>query len=57
VPGSLEDAVRLLERSPVAREMLGEDFVQHYALMKRFEEDKYRQQVSEWEIRRYVETA
>jgi glutamine synthetase/cation diffusion facilitator CzcD-associated flavoprotein CzcO len=57
VPASLEDAVRLLERSTVAREMLGEDFVQHYALMKLFEAEKYRQQVSEWEIRRYVETA
>jgi len=25
--------------------------------MKLFEAEKYRQQVSEWEIRRYVETA
>lgn len=57
VPQSLEEAVGLLERSEVAREMLGEDFVQHYVLMKRFEAEKYRQQVSEWEIRRYVEMA
>jgi glutamine synthetase len=57
VPASLEDAVRLLERSTVAREMFGEDFVRHFALMKWFEAEKYRQQVSEWEIRRYVETA
>jgi glutamine synthetase len=57
VPQSLEEAVGLLERSAVARELLGEDFVQHYALMKRFEAEKYRQQVSEWEIRRYIEMA
>ncbi|HCU95984.1 MAG TPA: glutamine synthetase [Actinobacteria bacterium] len=57
VPQSLEEAVGLLERSEVAREMLGEDFVQHYVLMKRFEVEKYRQQVSEWEVRRYVEMA
>lgn len=57
VPQSLEEAVGLLERSAVARELFGEDFVQHYALMKRFEAEKYRQQVSEWEIRRYVEMA
>ena len=57
VPVSLEEAVGLLERSTVAREMLGEDFVRHYALMKRFEAEKYRQQVSEWEIRRYAELA
>jgi glutamine synthetase len=57
VPQSLEEAVGLLERSTVARDMLGEDFVRHYALMKRFEAEKYRQQVSEWEVRRYVEMA
>jgi glutamine synthetase len=57
VPQSLEEALDLLERSEVAREILGEDFVQHYVLMKRFEADKYRQQVSEWEVRRYAEMA
>jgi glutamine synthetase len=57
VPQSLEDALDRLERSDVAREMLGEDFVRHYAAMKRFEAEKYRQQVSEWEVRRYVEMA
>jgi glutamine synthetase len=57
VPQSLEEAVGLLEHSAVAREMLGADFVQHYVLMKRFEAEKYRQQVSEWEVRRYAEMA
>jgi glutamine synthetase len=57
VPVTLEEAVGLLERSAVAPEMLGEDFVRHYALMKHFEAEKYRQQVSEWEIRRYAEMA
>jgi glutamine synthetase len=57
VPGSLEEALGLLESSAVAREMLGDDFVQHYVIMKRFEAEKYRQQVSDWEVRRYVEMA
>jgi Glutamine synthetase, catalytic domain len=57
VPWSLEQALDLLESSDVAREMLGADFVQHYAAMKRFEAGKYRQQVSEWEVRRYAEMA
>jgi glutamine synthetase len=57
VPQSLGQALDLLERSDVAREMLGEDFVRHYAAMKRFEAEKYRQQVSGWEVRRYVEMA
>ena len=57
LPASLEEALDLLGASDVAREMLGADFVQHYVLMKRFEAEKYRQQVSEWEVRRYVEMA
>jgi glutamine synthetase len=57
VPQSLDEALGLLGDSTVAREMLGADFVQHYVLMKRFEAEKYRQQVSEWEIRRYAEMA
>ncbi|HLI36258.1 MAG TPA: glutamine synthetase, partial [Streptosporangiaceae bacterium] len=56
-PRSLEEALDLLERSQVARQMLGDDFVQHYVLMKRFEVEKYRRQVSEWEVRRYIEMA
>jgi glutamine synthetase len=57
VPTSLEEALDLLDRSDVAREMLGEDFVRHYVTMKRFEAEKYRQQVSEWEVRRYAKMA
>ena len=57
VPASLDEALDLLEHSDVAREMLGEDFVRHYVAMKRFEAEKYRQQVSEWEVRRYAEMA
>lgn len=57
VPRSLEEAVSLLESSPVASQMLGEDFVRHYAELKRFEAEKYRLQVSQWEVRRYAEMA
>jgi glutamine synthetase len=57
VPRSLEEALGLLESSAVAREMLGDDFVQHYVIMKRFEAEKFGQQVSDWEVRRYVEMA
>ena len=57
VPRSLEEAAGLLAGSAVARDLLGEDFVRHYVLMKRFEAEKYRQQVSEWEVRRYAEMA
>jgi glutamine synthetase len=51
------DGLESVPQSLEAREMLGADFVQHYVLMKRFEAEKYRQQVSEWEVRRYAEMA
>ncbi|HLN07086.1 MAG TPA: glutamine synthetase family protein [Acidimicrobiales bacterium] len=57
VPQSLDEALDLLEKSEIAQEMLGEDFVRYYVIMKRFEAERYRQQVSEWEVRRYVEMA
>ena len=57
VPQTLDEALDLLDGSAIARELLGADFVQHYVLMKRFESEKYREQVSEWEIRRYAEMA
>lgn len=54
---TMEDALEALEGSALARELLGEDFVEHYLVMKRFEVEKYRQQVSQWEVRRYLELA
>jgi glutamine synthetase len=57
VPQTLDEALDLLDGSEAAREMLGADFVQHYVAMKRFEAEKYRQQVSDWEVRRYAEMA
>jgi glutamine synthetase len=57
LPTTLEEALVALEESSLARELLGRDFVEHYLIMKRFEAEKYRQQVSEWEVRRYAEMA
>jgi glutamine synthetase len=56
-PQSLDEALDLLERSEAAQEMFGEDFIRYYVIMKRFEVEKYRLQVSDWEVRRYAEMA
>jgi len=37
LPGSLEEAVDILEHSELARELLGEDFVVHYVASRRAE--------------------
>ena len=41
----------------LAREWFGEDFVGHYVAVKRHEADVYGRQVSDWEVRRYIELA
>ena len=55
LPQTLEAAVDLFEQSTVAREYLGDAFVDHYAAMRRWEIEKHRRAVTEWERRRYFE--
>ena len=55
MPRSLADAVAALERSEVAREYLGEDFVAHYVAMKGAEADAAALAVTDWELDRYLE--
>lgn len=57
LPASLEEAVDILERSDVARDLLGEDFVVHYVASRRAEIAQWRAHVSDWEVRLYFETA
>jgi glutamine synthetase len=55
LPGSLEVAIGELERSEVARDWLGDDFVDHFVVMKRAELDAQAQFVTDWEVSRYLE--
>lgn len=55
LPGTLELAVARLQESKVAREVLGERFVDHYVRTRQWECREYRKAVSEWELRRYFE--
>jgi glutamine synthetase len=59
LPTSLAEALELFEASELARELLGEGFVEHYALSRRFELELWERwqadQVTEWEHRRYFE--
>ena len=57
LPHTLSQALDLLEGSTVARSCFGNDFVDHYVAMKRWEVAEYDQEVSDWEVRHYVETA
>jgi glutamine synthetase len=54
-PTSLEHATTLLERSRVARKVLGAEFVDHYVRTRRFEVAEFSRAVTDWEARRYFE--
>ncbi|NML76102.1 glutamine synthetase [Rhizobium sp. S-51] len=53
-PRDLGEAATRLDRSPVARELFGAEFVDTFVAARRFEYAEYQKHVSEWEIRRYL---
>jgi glutamine synthetase len=59
LPASLADAIAALRGSDLARELLGGEFVEHYALSRQVEWDLWTRwsnaQVTAWELRRYFE--
>jgi glutamine synthetase len=55
VPGSLAEATRLFEKSAFAKNVFGEDVVEHYARFFRTEQECFDKAVTDWERRRYFE--
>lgn len=55
LPATLEDATRALAESDVAKEILGEEFVDHYVRTRDWEVRRYRTAVTDWELKRYFE--
>jgi len=53
--GSLMDATAAFEASDVARQLLGDGVVDHYAAIARWEIDEFMKEVTDWERRRYFE--
>ena len=54
-PATLWEAAQRLRRSKPARQMLGDDFVEHFAATREWEERQYRKHISDWELHRYFE--
>ncbi len=54
LPGSLSDAVELTEKSEMVRKCLGEHVFNSFIENKKIEWDKYRTQVTDYEIKRYL---
>jgi glutamine synthetase len=55
LPRTLDQALRALEGSKMARDWLGADFVEHYLAMKEAELEAQSAAVTDWEIARYLE--
>ncbi|MBW3665926.1 MAG: glutamine synthetase, partial [Actinobacteria bacterium] len=55
VPRTLEDAIELFDSSALARELLGERFCEHYTATRRWELERFRSTVTDWERERYLE--
>ena len=55
LPRSLEEATAALKQSHIAKELLGEEFVDHFVRTREWEVRQYQQAVTDWELERYFE--
>jgi glutamine synthetase len=55
LPRSLWEAAQRLKASKAAREVFGDDFVDHFAATREWEEREFRKAVTSWELERYFE--
>ena len=55
LPGSLAEAIYLLERSHVAKDALGEHIFSEFVSAKEQEWDSFRTTVTPWELNRYLD--
>jgi glutamine synthetase len=55
LPSSLEEATALLRGSAAARDLLGPEFVEHYARTREWEVRQWGRAVTSWELERYFE--
>ncbi len=56
LPENLAEALDELEGSDLMKETLGPHIMSHFLYIKRQEWDEYRQQVTNWEVERYLST-
>lgn len=55
LPRTLEEATRLIDKSTAAREIFGEDFVNHFVQTRNWEWRQHLKAVTDWEFQRYFE--
>jgi len=55
LPRSLIEATEQMKHSPIAAELLGKSFVEHFVLTREHEWEQFRDSVTQWELKRYFE--
>ncbi|MFT4980160.1 MAG: glutamine synthetase [Myxococcota bacterium] len=55
LPTTLWDAAQSLKGSAMARAAFGDDFVDHFAATREWEEREFRKSITDWELKRYFE--
>jgi glutamine synthetase len=55
LPRTLWDAAQRLRRSRAARDWFGDEFVEHFAATREWEEREFRRHITDWEMARYFE--
>ena len=55
LPATLYEAAERLAASGPARALFGDEFVEHYAATRQWEEREFRQAITDWELARYFE--
>ena len=54
-PATLWESAQRLKSSKMAREWFGDDFVDHFAASREWEEREFRKHITDWEMERYFE--
>ncbi|MEY3473782.1 MAG: hypothetical protein RL087_240 [Pseudomonadota bacterium] len=54
-PRSLIETTRIFQRSAIARDWLGDTFVDHFAATREWEHRQWQDAVTDWELKRYFE--
>lgn len=57
LPRTLAEATAAMERSPLARELFGGEFVRHFVETRQWEIARFNESVTDWELARYLELA
>jgi glutamine synthetase len=55
LPATLYEAAERLADSKPARSLFGDEFVEHYAATRQWEEREFRKAITDWELARYFE--